>query len=402
MPRKIAVLGATGSIGQNTLQVIRDNPGAFEVTCLTARGNVALLLEQARTFRPQRVVISDEKAGVSAVRSFEKLGVEVLTGEEALSACLENDPSDLVVNALVGAVGLLPTLAAIRAGKQVALANKETLVMAGDRVNREAREHGVTLLPIDSEHSAVFQCLVGEQADAVEKIILTGSGGPFLRREKRSLSRVTVQEALAHPNWSMGQKITIDSATLMNKGLEVIEAFYLFGVPLEKIQVVIHPESIIHSMVVFVDGSVKAQLGVPDMRLPIQYALFYPNRRPSSYERLNFARLQSLTFFEPDMERFPCLELALQVLKQGGTAPAVLNGANEMAVRYFLEEKISFTQIPELIEAALQAQKWKADPDIEDILEADRWSREFVRIQVEGKGFAAKKSGNDAKNGLNF
>ena len=395
-------MGSTGSIGQNALQVIRDHPGEFDVTCLTARENVTILLEQARIFRPARVVISEEKAASAAISSFEELGVEVLTGAEALTACLEDDPSELVVNALVGAVGLLPTLTAIRAGKQIALANKETLVMAGELVNREAQEHGVKLLPVDSEHSAVFQCLVGESAESVEKIILTGSGGPFLHRDKQSLSDVTVQEALAHPNWRMGRKITIDSATLMNKGLEVIEAFHLFGVPLEKIQVVIHPESIIHSMVVFVDGSVKAQLGVPDMRLPIQYALFYPERKASNYERLDFARLQSLTFFEPDLEKFPCLGLALRALKQGGTAPAVLNGANEMAVRYFLEEKIAFTQIPELIEAALETQSWKANPDVEDILAADKWSRAFVEAQVTGSASEVKKSGKDTQERLNF
>ncbi len=395
-------MGSTGSIGQNALQVIQDHPGEFDVTCLTARKNVTILLKQARVFRPARVVISEEKAASAAISSFEELGVEVLMGTEALASCLEDDPSELVVNALVGAVGLLPTLTAIRAGKQIALANKETLVMAGELVNREAREHGVKLLPVDSEHSAVFQCLVGESAESVEKIILTGSGGPFLHRDKQSLSDVTVQEALAHPNWRMGRKITIDSATLMNKGLEVIEAFHLFGVPLEKIQVVIHPESIIHSMVVFVDGSVKAQLGVPDMRLPIQYALFYPERKASNYERLDFARLQSLTFFEPDLEKFPCLGLALRALKQGGTAPAVLNGANEMAVRYFLEEKIAFTQIPELIEAALETQSWKANPDVEDILAADKWSRAFVEAQVTGSASEVKKSGKDAQERLNF
>ncbi len=392
IPKKIAILGATGSIGQSTLQVVRENPGAFDVTCLTAHKNVQILLEQAKEFRPSRVVISGENTDPQAVRAFEELGITVLAGPEALVNSLREDPCELVVNALVGAVGLLPTLAAIRAGKQVALANKETLVMAGEIVNREARQHGVHLLPIDSEHSAVFQCLVGEKAESVEKIILTGSGGPFLRREKQSLNRVTVEEALAHPNWKMGPKITIDSATLMNKGLEVIEAFYLFGVPLEKIQVVIHPESIIHSMVVFVDGSVKAQLGVPDMRLPIQYALFYPERRPSKTERLDFARLQSLTFFEPDLEKFPCLRLALRALRQGGTAPAVLNGANEEAVHYFLERKISFTEIPELIEAALEAQPWKSEPAVADILEADRWSREFVRTQLAA-GKKSKKSG---------
>ena len=382
MQKKIAILGSTGSIGRNTLQVIRKNPEAFEVTCLTARRNVEQLLEQAREFRPARVILTEKDVGTDRLRAFEEMGTEVLTGEDMLAACLRSDPAELVVNALVGAVGLLPTLAAIQSGKQIALANKETLVMAGEIVTREAREHGVRLLPVDSEHSAVFQCLIGESAQTVEKIILTGSGGPFLRREKKTLSDVTVQEALAHPNWRMGPKITIDSATLMNKGLEVIEAFYLFGVPLEKIQVVIHPESIIHSMVVFVDGSVKAQLGVPDMRLPIQYALFFPERRPSDFERLDFARLQSLTFFEPDLDKFPCLGLALEALKSGGTAPAVLNGANEAAVHLFLSEKIPFTRIPQLIEAALEKHSQKSNPGIDDILQADRWSREFVHRQV--------------------
>jgi len=375
----LSILGSSGSIGRNTLDVVARFPGDFRVSCLTVHTQVNILLQQVKAFHPARVVVTEPDVNSAILREIESLGTEVWTGEEALTQCLEDDASTLVVNALVGAVGLKPTLKALEKGKQLALANKETLVMAGEIVTREAKKNGVAILPIDSEHSAIFQCLVGEDRQTVEKIILTGSGGPFLGRAKKDLEQVTVEEALAHPKWSMGKKITIDSATLMNKGLEVIEARWLFDLPLEKIDVVIHPQSIIHSMVAFVDGSVKAQLGVPDMRLPIQYALFYPKRHPSTFERVDFTKIRELTFFKPDPGTFPNLRLALEALQKGGTLPAVLNGANEEAVHQFLNKKISFTQISHLIEQALSAHHRVSSPTIQDILQADAWSRDFVK-----------------------
>lgn len=379
----ISILGSSGSIGRNTLDVVSRFPDEFRVSCLTVHTHADVLLQQVRAFQPDRVVVTNPEGQSSLLKEIRSLGTEVWTGEEALTRCMEDDPSQIVVNALVGSVGLKPTLKAIEKGKQIALANKETLVMAGEIVTREAMKNGVSILPIDSEHSAIFQCLVGEDRQSVEKIILTGSGGPFLGRVKQDLEQVTVEEALAHPNWSMGKKITIDSATLMNKGLEIIEARWLFDIPIEKIEVVIHPQSIIHSMVAFVDGSVKAQMGVPDMRLPIQYALFYPERRPSSFNRVDFTQIQNLTFYKPDAETFPNLRLALEALQKGGTMPAVLNGANEEAVRQFLNKKISFTRISNLIEKTMSAHNNILSPAVQDILQADMWSRKFVRSQIE-------------------
>ena len=379
----ISILGSSGSIGRNTLDVVSRFPDEFQVSCLTVHTHADVLLQQVRAFQPDRVVVTNPEGQSSLLKEIRSLGTEVWTGEEALTRCMEDDPSQIVVNALVGSVGLKPTLKAIEKGKQIALANKETLVMAGEIVTREAMKNGVSILPIDSEHSAIFQCLVGEDRQSVEKIILTGSGGPFLGRVKQDLEQVTVEEALAHPNWSMGKKITIDSATLMNKGLEIIEARWLFDIPIEKIEVVIHPQSIIHSMVAFVDGSVKAQMGVPDMRLPIQYALFYPERRPSSFNRVDFTQIQNLTFYKPDAETFPNLRLALEALQKGGTMPAVLNGANEEAVRQFLNKKISFTRISNLIEKTMSAHNNILSPAVQDILQADMWSRKFVRSQIE-------------------
>jgi len=381
--KTLSILGSSGSIGRNTLDVVARFPDEFRVSCLTVRSHADVLLKQVKAFHPGRVVVTKPGGNSTILKQIEALGTEVWTEEEALTQCLEDDSSTLVVNALVGAVGLKPTLKAIEKGKQIALANKETLVMAGEIVTREAKRNGVAILPIDSEHNAIFQCLAGENRQAVEKIILTGSGGPFLDRTKKDLEQVTVEEALAHPKWTMGRKITIDSATLMNKGLEIIEARWLFDIPLEKIEVVIHPQSIIHSMVAFVDGSIKAQLGVPDMRLPIQYTLFYPERRPSTFERLDFTKIRELTFFKPDLDTFSNLRLAMEALQKGGTLPAVLNGANEEAVREFLNKKISFTQISPLIEQALSAHHRVSSPDIQDILEADRWSREFVKKQLD-------------------
>ncbi len=325
----------------------------------------------------------DECQG-SVLRKLVGGSVEVLTGEEALEEIVRREDVSLVVSALVGFAGVRPTLAAVNAGKDVALANKEALVVAGELIMRAVREHGTRLLPVDSEHSAILQCLQGEDVRRVERLILTASGGPFLNLPAEKLSGVTVEEALNHPTWKMGTKITIDSATLMNKGLEVIEAFWLFGVPPEKIEVVIHPQSIIHSMVEFADGSIKAQMGLPDMRMPIQYALFYHDRPPTAFRRLDVARLGALTFQAPDTARFPCLAQAFRALAMGGTAPAALNAANEVAVQMFLEGRIGFTDVARVITEALDAHAPAHDLTLERLMETDRRTRELVRRRIAG------------------
>ncbi|MEX2089055.1 MAG: 1-deoxy-D-xylulose-5-phosphate reductoisomerase, partial [Bacteroidota bacterium] len=308
--------------------------------------------------------------------------VEVLSGEEGLEEIVTRDDVDTVISSLVGFAGLKPTISAIRHRKQVALANKETLVAAGELITGLVKEYGVRLIPIDSEHSAILQCLLGEDPLRIAKLILTASGGPFLHTPREAFSSITVEQALAHPNWNMGKKITVDSATLMNKGLEVIEAHWLFGLPANRIDVVIHPQSVIHSMVEFVDGSIKAQLGLPDMKIPIQYALTYPDRSPMNGARVSFPKLQSMTFFEPDKEKFPCLPLAYHALALGGTAPAALNAANETAVGAFLERKISFDRIPEMLEGALNHHRVRPSPEIQHIIEADEQARAFTRTLV--------------------
>jgi len=382
--KKVAILGSTGSIGTSCLEVIDNFPEEFRVTCLSARKNVDLLYRQALKYRPEAVVIAGEDDFSQAERRFNEQGIRVFRGREGLVEAIKRDKGEMMVNALVGSVGLLPTIEAIRRGKEVALANKETLVMAGELIMSMVREKGISLIPIDSEHSAIFQVLVGEDHSKVSRLILTASGGPFLHRDHDQFDDITVEEALAHPSWKMGKKVTIDSATLMNKGLEVIEAHWLFGIPLEKIEVVIHPQAIIHSMVEFVDGSVKAQLAVPDMRIPIQYALTYPQRRRSDFGRLDFSKLRELNFFPPDFRKFPCLKLAMEALKEGGTAPAVLNASNEVAVILFLERKIKFSDIPRIIEEALSRHRVQSKPTIEDIIAADRWTREFVSERFQG------------------
>ena len=373
----IAVLGSTGSIGQSSLEVISTFPDRFRITYLSANRNVDLLMEQIRRFHPRGVVVLDAPSA-HRVRSLVNGATEVLVGQEGLLEVVSRDDVDTVVSAVVGFAGLLPTLRAIEARKDIALANKETLVVAGELVMQKVREHGVKLLPIDSEHSAILQCLQGEDTLSVARLILTASGGPFLNIGTQDFAHITPAQALRHPTWKMGSKITIDSATLMNKGLEVIEAHWLFGLPAEAIDVVVHPQSIIHSMVEFVDGSVKAQLGIPDMKLPIQYALTYPERPRSTFQRLDFAALEHMTFFAPDMVKFRCLALAYQALRTGGTAPAVMNAANEMAVQEFLEGHITFSAIPELITAALASHRTVHHPQLSDILRADREAREFV------------------------
>ena len=369
-PTGLAVLGATGSIGTQTLEIVRLFPERFRVVALTANGNAALLAEQARAFRPELVVIGDEDKAQGLRAALGGLGIEVLAGAEGMDAAATAAGVDTVVAAVVGFAGLRPTLAAIRAGKTIALANKETLVVAGELVRDLAAAHGTAVLPVDSEHSALFQCLVGEPEGSVEHVTLTASGGPFRTRAAATFSAITRAEALDHPNWEMGAKITIDSATMMNKGLEVIEP--------EQIRVLVHPQSIVHSMVHFADGSVKAQLGVPDMRVPIQVALSFPERWPAPHPRIDWTQLSRLDFEEPDTERFPCLRLAFDALAAGGTAPAVLNAANEAAVALFLAERVGFTDIPRLVEAALEHAE-AAAPRALDALEAvDREARARV------------------------
>ena len=382
MIKRISVWGATGSIGRQTLDVVDRNKGRFKVVTLTTHRNAALLFTQAEKFRPRRVVITGEVDRREWEDRFNGLGVALLWGKEGLLEAAGSGDEDLVINALVGSVGLEATMRAVQANTSIALANKEVLVMAGELVTAEISKRGLSLIPIDSEHSAVFQCLRGESAEWVRRIILTASGGPFLNRSRVELNRVTVDEALAHPNWSMGKKVTIDSATLMNKGLEVIEARWLFGMEPDRVEVVIHPQSVIHSMVEFADGSIKAQMGVPDMRIPILYALTYPERWAGEYGRMDFTRAHELTFFPPDMERFPALDLAYEALRRGGTASAVLNGADEVAVDLFLRGRIGFLQIPEIIRKAMDLHDIIPDPAIEDILEADRWTREIVLSEI--------------------
>lgn len=377
----IAILGSTGSVGTSALEVIASMPQRFHVQYLTANRNITLLREQIHRFRPRAVAVLEE-GNASAVRQIVNGSTEVLVGEEGLREIVTRPDVDTVVSALVGFAGLKPTLWAVEAGKNVALANKETLVAAGELVMRMVREKGVRLLPVDSEHSAILQCLQGESLATVERLILTASGGPFLHLDQKDFETISVPQALNHPTWKMGTKITVDSATLMNKGLEVIEAFWLFGLPPERIEVVIHPQSIIHSMVAFVDGSVKAQLGIPDMKLPIQYALTYPDRPPASHQRIDFPALRQMTFFLPDQKKFRCLPLAYRALQMGGTAPAVLNAANEVAVEMFLHQRLPFTAIPAVIEEALDTHVPNHAPSLDDIISADHDTRERVRQHV--------------------
>ena len=374
--RSLSILGSTGSIGVSTLDVVRQHPDKFQVTGLAAGTDIALLAEQIKEFRPVAVSIRDE-ASVQKLRNLcGEYKPDILFGIDGSATIAEMDGSDMVVSAIVGAAGLVPTVRAIKAGKHIALANKETLVVAGQLVSDLVKQHGVHLLPVDSEHSAVFQSLAGHRSEDVERIILTASGGPFRSTPAEELKQVTLQQALKHPQWSMGAKITIDSATMMNKGLEVIEAHWLFNVPAEKIGVVVHPQSIIHSMVEYIDGCVMAQLGTPDMRAPIAYALAWPERCESGIPKLDLAKIGTLTFEEPDTVRFPALRLAYQALKAGRTCPAVLNAANEIAVEAFLNKRICFTDIAATVEKTLQAHEAFAPIELDDYLLADRWARE--------------------------
>lgn len=377
--KKVFILGSTGSIGVNTLDVIRLHPNAFEVVGLTANKNVELLLKQAEEFNPKFVAIRDENFA-KQLRENLSGNITLLVGEEGIISGTRNADYDILLSALVGFAGLRPTIEGIKRGKRIALANKETLVVAGKIITQLVEEFNSELIPVDSEHSAIFQCLVGEQHKEVEKLILTASGGPFFKRSKEELNTVTVAEALNHPNWDMGSKVTIDSATMMNKGLEMIEAHWLFNLPPSKIDVTIHPQSIVHSMVQFVDGSIKAQLSSPDMRLPIQYALTYPDRFPNSFTNTKLTEIGEMTFFKPDFSKFECLQLAFDVLETGGTAPAILNAANEIAVERFLKNEVSFTEIPKLIKEALDNIGIKEALDLETIIEYDSLTRKYFEI----------------------
>lgn len=375
--KTLSILGSTGSIGKQTLEIVRENKDKFRVGALAANTDIDRLEAQVREFRPRLAAIGD----ASKYRELKsRIGTlaQVVAGPEGVVEAAAADDCDTVISAIVGIAGLVPTYNAIRSGKNIALANKETLVTAGRIITEEVRRNKVSMLPVDSEHSAIFQSMNGSRPQEVEKLILTASGGPFRNKTKEELKGVKVQDALKHPNWSMGRKITVDSATLMNKGLEVIEARWLFDMLPEKIEICVHPESIIHSAVEFVDGAVVAQLGLPDMKLPIQYALTYPERLPMKGKRLSLTDIQNLSFYKPDTERFKCLALALRALQMGDSACVVLNGANEEAVRLFLEEKISFLDIGELIEKTLDKHKAIDNMNIDDVMALDRWSRETL------------------------
>jgi 1-deoxy-D-xylulose-5-phosphate reductoisomerase len=373
--KRIAIFGSTGSIGKQALEVIEARPDKFEVEVLTALNNAELLVTQAKKFAPNAVVIGNEQHYLFVKEKLAAYDIKVFAGENALSSVAQMETIDLVLTALVGYSGLRPTIKAIEAGKTIALANKETLVVAGELITNLAREKGVNIYPVDSEHSAIFQCLVGEFHNPIEKLILTASGGPFRGKKIEELRLVTKAQALKHPNWSMGAKITVDSATLMNKGLEVIEAKWLFGVDAKQVDVVIHPQSIVHSLVQFEDGSIKAQLGLPDMRLPIQFALTYPERLKSDFPRFNFANYPSLTFEKPDTETFRNLALAFEALHQGGNMPCVLNAANEVAVAEFLKDNVGFMEMSDIVEQCLAKITLIKSPSYEDYVNTDKETR---------------------------
>lgn len=381
--KNIAILGSTGSIGRQALEVIEKQHEAFQVEVLTAQNNLALLVEQAKKFRPNAVVISNTQHYEQLKTALSRQDIKVFAGENALASIVEMESIDIVLTALVGYSGLRPTIRAINAGKAIALANKETLVVAGELITRLAREKGVNIYPVDSEHSAIFQCMVGEFHNKIEKVILTASGGPFRGKKAFDLATVTKSEALRHPNWSMGDKVTIDSATLMNKGLEVIEARWLFGLKPEQVEVVVHPQSIIHSLVQFEDGSIKAQLGLPDMRLPIQFALTYPDRLKSDFPRFDFLQYPSLSFEKPDMETFRNLALAFGALNRAGNMPCVLNAANEVAVAEFLKDRVGFLEMSSIVEHCLSKMTYIENPSYEDYVNTDREAR---RMAIEKIG----------------
>ena len=375
MKKRIAILGSTGSIGTQTLEVIAQNPEHFEVEVLTANNNIGLLIDQAKKYQPNVVVISNSCHYDELTEALKNDPIKVYAGREALQQVVQMDTIDVVVTAMVGYSGLIPTCNAIKAGKHIALANKETMVVAGEIINQLAIENKVNIYPVDSEHSAIFQCLVGEFNNEVEKIYLTASGGPFRGFSMEQLANVTKADALKHPNWDMGAKITIDSASMMNKGFEIIEAKWLFGLKPEQIDVVVHPQSIIHSIVQFCDGSMKAQMGLPDMKLPIQYALSFPERLPSAFKRFSFLDYPKLTFEQPNTKNFRNLALAFEALNQGGNMPCILNAANEVVVQAFLNDKISFLQMPEIIEQTMGKATYLKSPNLEDYIQTDKETR---------------------------
>ncbi|MBN2636458.1 MAG: 1-deoxy-D-xylulose-5-phosphate reductoisomerase [Prolixibacteraceae bacterium] len=385
MKKRIAILGSTGSIGTQSLEVIENNKELFQVEVLTANNNVNLLIEQAKKYQPNVVVIANKEKYGYVSEALKNEPIKIYAGSDALNQVVQMDTVDQVITAMVGYSGLIPTYHAVKAGKNIALANKETMVVAGKIITNLARENRVEILPVDSEHSAIFQCLVGEFMNPVEKIYLTCSGGPFRRKTKDELQHVTVEDALAHPNWDMGAKITIDSATLMNKGFEVIEAHWLFGLPAAKIDVIVHPQSIIHSMVQFEDGSIKAQLGLPDMKLPIQYAIGFPARIKNDFPRFNFLDYPALEFEQPNTKIFRNLALSFEALEMGGNMPCVLNAANEVVVEAFLNKKITFLQMPEIIEQAMGKVAFVKQPDLEDLIATNTETRKITELLTESR-----------------
>nr|WP_199082510.1 1-deoxy-D-xylulose-5-phosphate reductoisomerase [Pedobacter sp. ASV19] len=380
--KNISILGSTGSVGTQALEVVKANPERYHITALTAQSNDVLLVQQAKEFKPELVVISDERKYESVKKGLAGTGIKVLAGESALCEAAALPSSDLVLTAVVGSAGLKPTIAAIEAGKDIGLANKETLVVAGELITELARKQGVKIIPVDSEHSAIFQCLVGEAPDAVEKIYLTASGGPFRGKDRAFLAGVTKTQALKHPNWVMGAKITIDSASMMNKGLEVIEARWLFDLSVDQIDVIVHPQSIVHSIAQFKDGSMKAQMGLPDMKLPIHYALAYPDRLESQFPRFNFMDYPELNFFPPDYLNFRNLDLAFRALKKGGNMPCIVNAANEVVVNAFLQDKVGFLEMSDIIERCMEDMPFVGQPGLNNYLETDQHTRIFAHQLV--------------------
>ncbi len=380
--KRLAILGSTGSIGTQALEVVLEQKDRFEVEVLTAHRNADLLIEQAIAHHPNVVVIGEETLYEQVFAALDPYHIKVYAGADALSEVVQMETVDIVLTALVGYAGLIPTLAAIDAGKNIALANKETLVVAGELVTQRAKAKGVNIYPVDSEHSAIFQCLAGEFHNPIEKIILTASGGPFRGMNRNALATVSKAQALKHPNWDMGAKITIDSASMMNKGLEVIEAKWLFGLKSDQIEVIVHPQSIVHSLVQFQDGSMKAQLGLPDMKLPIQYALAYPDRLPNKFERFNFLDYPNLTFEQPDLETFRNLKLAYDVLEKGGNAPCILNAANEVVVDAFLKDKIGFLQMSDILADTIQKCTFVNQPSLEDYIASDAEARRIATDNI--------------------
>ncbi len=380
--KSLGILGSTGSIGVQTSQVIDTFPGEYDVKYLTANKNIKQLAEQALQYNPDTVCIVQENCREELEVLLKGTDITITSGRNALLDLAGRNDVDLVMNGLVGAAGMEPTIEAVKSGVDVALSNKESMVMAGGIINDLLNSNSCNLFPVDSEHSAIWQCLKGEENNQIKRLILTGSGGPFRTKPKEEFESITLEQALQHPNWDMGNKITIDSATMMNKGLEVIEAYWLFGVTSTQIDIVIHPESIIHSMVEFIDGSIKAQLGVPDMKIPIQYSLTYPNHSSANWENLDLAKMGTLHFEKPDLEKFPCIRLAYEALEKGGSSPIVLNVANDNVVAAFLDGLIPFTQIPTLIEDAISQHDWIANPDLKAISELSDWTSQFIHEQI--------------------